>query len=90
MHQGPTPANADFCPSPRQMSELQRHEEQLERRAEGLRKTEDTSLRTQDQLDHITTVRQAQKQARFSGDSELRLHAGLCRPQRSSGRREMS
>lgn len=40
-----------------QMSELQRREEHLQRRAEELKNTEDTALRMQDKLDHITEVR---------------------------------
>lgn len=38
------------------MSELQRLGEQLERRAEELRRTEDAALQTRDKLDQITKV----------------------------------
>lgn len=42
-----------------QMSELQRREEQLELRAEELRKTQDATLRMPDALEHMAEVRRA-------------------------------
>lgn len=47
---------AELCPSRFQMSELQRLGEQLERRAEELRRTEDGALLTRDELDQVKKV----------------------------------